>query len=125
MAEKVFGEMPSLALCETLLLGTVLFLLIYYGQRHQRISIFWELCLFAARNVLSATALISCYWLQPHGGGGMEVAGPFWIKCLLYSCQGQQGTGFNDPGGPFTFCTHILCYSNGSLGICLIKYELH
>lgn len=125
MAEKVFGEVPSLALCEMLLLGTVLFLPIYYGQRHQRISIFWELCLFAARNVLSVTALISCYRLWPHRGVRMEVVGPFWIKCLLYSFQGQQGTGFNDPRGPFIFCTHILCYSNGSSGICLIKYELH
>lgn len=125
MAEKVFGEMPSLTLCEMQLLGTVLFLPILYSQRHQRISVFWELCLFATRNVFSVTALISCYRLRPHRGGGMEAVGPFWIKCLLYSCQGQQGTGFNGPGGPFIFSTHILCYLNGSLGICLIKYELH
>lgn len=74
-----------------LLLGTVLFLPIYYGQRHQRLSIFWELYLFAARNVLSVMVLISHYRLRPHRGGGMEVVGPFWIKCLLYGCQGQQG----------------------------------
>lgn len=76
MAEKVFGEMPSLAQYEMLLLGTVLFLAIYYGQRHQRLSIFWELCLFAAKNVLSVMALISCCSLQPHKGGGMEAV-PF------------------------------------------------
>lgn len=76
MAEKLFGEMPSLAQCEMLLLGTVLFLAIYYGQRHQRHSIFWELCLFAAKNVLSVMALISCCRLQPHRGGGMEAV-PF------------------------------------------------
>lgn len=76
MVEKMFGEMPSLALCEMLLLGTVLFLAIYYGQRHQRLSIFWEFCLFAAKNVLSVMALISCCRLQPHRGEGMEAV-PF------------------------------------------------
>jgi len=123
MAEKV-GRC-QVWLCEMLLLEAVLFLTIYYDQRHKRISIFWEHCLFAARNVLSVMALISSYRLWPHRRGGIEVAELFWIKCLLYGCQGRQGMGFNDPGGPFIFCTHILHYRNGSSGICLIKYQQH